>query len=140
MAMVQGIERFEFRSAFRTWLWSILIRQANLKIRQRVRERRAMAAGGPMHPGFRDEPFRGRGSDGPDRSVQIRLDVHAAMARLSDEHRQVLVLREFDGLSYDQIAAVLDIPRGTVESRLHRARLALRDLLHDYASPTEADA
>jgi RNA polymerase sigma-70 factor (ECF subfamily) len=55
--------------------------------------------------------------------------VHAALARLSTEYRTILVLREIDGCRYDEIAEILDLPVGTVRSRLFRARLALRDEL-----------
>ena len=48
------------------------------------------------------------------------------------EHREVLVLREFEHLGYEQIAQVLGVPRGTVESRLHRARQELREKLRAY--------
>ena len=55
--------------------------------------------------------------------------VHAALAELSFEHRQIIVLREIDGCSYEEIAEILDLPVGTVRSRLFRARLEMRDLL-----------
>ena len=55
--------------------------------------------------------------------------VHAALAELSFEHRQILVLREIDGCHYDEIAEILDLPVGTVRSRLFRARLEMRDIL-----------
>ena len=48
---------------------------------------------------------------------------------LSDEHRAILTLREIDGCAYEQIAEILDLPVGTIRSRLHRARLQLRDQL-----------
>jgi len=51
---------------------------------------------------------------------------------LADEHREVILLRETQGLSYDEIAAALGIPQGTVESRLYRARAALRKKLEGY--------
>ena len=51
---------------------------------------------------------------------------------MSAEHRAVLLLREFENLSYEEIAGVLDVPRGTVESRLHRARNELREKLKSY--------
>jgi RNA polymerase sigma-70 factor (ECF subfamily) len=55
--------------------------------------------------------------------------VRAALATLDPEHREVLLLREYDGLDYAQIAAALSIAEGTVKSRLNRARLALRERL-----------
>jgi RNA polymerase sigma-70 factor (ECF subfamily) len=53
-------------------------------------------------------------------------ELHAALARLSAEQRQIIVLRDYMDLSYAVIAEVLDVPQGTVMSKLHRARLALR--------------
>ena len=57
--------------------------------------------------------------------------VQDAIASLSEEHRMVLVLREIDGCCYETIAEILDLPIGTVRSRLHRARLQLRDILKE---------
>ena len=54
----------------------------------------------------------------------------AALGRLSPEHKVVLVLKDLEGQKYEDIAEVLDVPIGTVRSRLHRARLELRELLH----------
>jgi RNA polymerase sigma-70 factor (ECF subfamily) len=69
---------------------------------------------------------------GPTAGVDASIDVDAAMQRLSPEHRQVLVLREFEQMSYDEIAEVLGVPRGTVESRLHRARSEMKEKLKAY--------
>ena len=55
------------------------------------------------------------------------------LGQLSQEHRDVLVLRELRGMSYDEIAAALSIPRGTVESRLFRARQEIRNRFGDLA-------
>jgi RNA polymerase sigma-70 factor (ECF subfamily) len=52
-----------------------------------------------------------------------------ALALLSAEHRLVLVLKEIDGLKYEEMAETLDVPIGTIRSRLHRARLELREVL-----------
>ena len=55
--------------------------------------------------------------------------VHAALQELSDEYRSILVLREMDGCCYETIAEMLELPIGTVRSRIHRARAQLRELL-----------
>ena len=52
-----------------------------------------------------------------------------ALARLSPEHRAVLVMKDMDGMKYEAMADVLGVPVGTIRSRLHRARLELRTLL-----------
>jgi len=57
--------------------------------------------------------------------------VAAAVAGLPDEAREALVLRDVEGLAYEEIATILDVPLGTVRSRLHRARSLLRDRLRE---------
>jgi RNA polymerase sigma-70 factor (ECF subfamily) len=61
-----------------------------------------------------------------------RLDVERALQDLSADHREVVVLREFQGMSYAEMAEVLNVPQGTVESRLYRARLSLQHALREY--------
>jgi RNA polymerase sigma-70 factor (ECF subfamily) len=55
--------------------------------------------------------------------------LHRALARLSAEHRAVLVMKELEGQKYEEIAEALNVSLGTIRSRLHRARLELRELL-----------
>jgi RNA polymerase sigma-70 factor (ECF subfamily) len=64
-----------------------------------------------------------------------RQKVQQAIATLSEEHRAIVVLREIDGCCYETIAEMLDLPIGTVRSRLHRARLQLRDVLQEFFDP-----
>jgi RNA polymerase sigma-70 factor (ECF subfamily) len=59
-------------------------------------------------------------------------EIHLALARLSPDQRQIVVLRDYLDLSYAEIASVLEIPSGAVMSRLHRARLALKQELAAY--------
>lgn len=119
----RSLPSFAGRSSIRTWLGQILVRQAALIRRQRrghVSLENAQLT--PAPPSASD----------PGSSV-IREDLLQKLQQLSPEHRSVLVLREFEQLSYEEIAATLQVPRGTVESRLHRARQELRHLLQDYA-------
>ena len=64
-------------------------------------------------------------------AAELRGAVTAGLFRLSDAHRQALVLREVQGLSYEEIAAVLEVDMGTVKSRISRARGALRKILQE---------
>jgi len=75
------------------------------------------------------EPLR---SDSPLQQADTRMDVQAVLGILSPEHRQVIVLREFEGMSYKEISAAVNIPCGTVESRLFRAREHLKKLFGGY--------
>jgi RNA polymerase sigma-70 factor (ECF subfamily) len=63
--------------------------------------------------------------------------VRQALAQLPADHRAVLVLREIDGCDYETIAEILDLPIGTVRSRLHRGRLQLREALNAVLALTE---
>jgi RNA polymerase sigma-70 factor (ECF subfamily) len=131
-----NLESFQGRSAFYTWLYRIAF---NVLISRKRRKRRevsldaARAATGeePMDSGH-----------GPGAQVLRREQVeqvHTALAELNDDHRAILVLREIEGCCYETIAEVLDLPVGTVRSRLHRARLQLRDQLREVVQENLAD-
>jgi len=124
----KGISGFEGRSSVATWLTRILVLQA-AKWR-RDQSRPAEKAAGESLAGF---PAGGRlGKESGAGAVERRLDLQAALNELSPEHKEVLILREFEGHSYEEIAQLLGVPRGTVESRLHRARGELRTRLKEY--------
>ena len=65
--------------------------------------------------------------------------VRAAIDTLNEEHRAILVLREMEGCDYETIAEILEMPIGTVRSRLHRARLQLREQLKEMLQENLAD-
>ncbi len=120
------LSSFQRSSRFYTWIYRIAFNQAISKSRKR-RPRVSLSvvqeAGGV-------EPVAE--SDGPtEPAIQIERAelLHAAIAELEEDHRQVIVLREFEDMDYQQIAEVIDAPIGTVRSRLFRARAQLRDLL-----------
>jgi RNA polymerase sigma-70 factor, ECF subfamily len=113
----RGLRSFEARSSVKTWLTRILVLQAA----QWNRGKRRRPAGS-----LEDSTPAAAGSP------ETAIDVQAALGRLSPEHREILALREFEGMSYEEIAQVLGVPRGTVESRLHRARSEMREKLKDY--------
>ena len=109
-----------------TWLYRIAF-NVSVSRRRRQRPEESVDRHREMHG---DEPL-----DHTDRPEEMLLrqeqieQVHDALAQLNDEHRSILVLREMEGCCYDTIAEILDLPIGTVRSRLHRARLQLRELL-----------
>lgn len=120
----KSMKRFEGRSSVRTWLTRILMNQVAMRRRDRARHQ-AMS-------GNRDEALTTAARPDTAPGAAWRMDLEQALERMSEEHRSVIVMREVQGLSYEEIADVLSVPRGTVESRLHRARRALRELLVDY--------
>jgi RNA polymerase sigma-70 factor (ECF subfamily) len=76
-------------------------------------------------------------SSGPLEQAQTSeraLLVREALGRLDDQQRALLVMRDVDGMDYQQIAEVMEAPLGTIKSRIFRSRLALRDQLKDYMS------
>ena len=123
----KALDRFEGRSSLRTWLTRILVRQAARHHRTRSRHRTVS-----LEAVAETEAGPGRGSRSGDTESDARMDVMAALDRLAPIHREVVVLRELQGMSYREIADVLDVPRGTVESRLFRARRMLKERLKDY--------
>lgn len=120
------LKTFKHNSAFYTWLYRIAFNTAISHRRKRRPEVSVEAARELLG----EEPVDAR-EDASDRLIRDErsAQVHRALAELSDEHRAILVLREMEGLCYERISEVLDLPVGTVRSRLHRARLQMRDQL-----------
>jgi RNA polymerase sigma-70 factor (ECF subfamily) len=128
----KGMSRFDGRAAVKTWLTQILIRQASKMRHRRSRYRfpaRPDPSGGGSAPvGESAEPSIASGTI----TIDQRIDLANMIQELPEDHRQIILLREIDGMSYEEIAQTLNIPRGTVESRIHRARAGLRKLLGGY--------
>ena len=77
-------------------------------------------------------PHQAVGPDAMLERSELEVALHRAIAELPDERRIVVVLRDLEGLSYEEIGAALELPTGTVRSRLHRARLDLKDKLERF--------
>ena len=120
------LETFERASAFYTWLYRIAF---NLAISRRRRERPAVSVE-HVREALGHEPLDQGAAPGARLEQEERAcQVRSALATLSHEHRAILILREVDGCAYEHIAEILSLPIGTIRSRLHRARLQLRDQL-----------
>lgn len=130
-ALVQAfvnLETFQQASAFYTWLYRIAF---NVAASQR-RRRRPSVSVEQVQQSCGDEPVDGQAGPEQQAEQQERCrQVQQAIATLGEEYRAVLILREIDGCCYETIAEILDIPVGTVRSRLHRARLQLRQQLKE---------
>jgi RNA polymerase sigma-70 factor (ECF subfamily) len=124
-----NLKQFESRSSFSTWLHRIT---ANLAIDFRRREGRHLVLRGEDAEHELEKIPSGRGDlfKAAERG-EINERLRQALDELTPEHRTVILLREVEGLSYDEISAIVDCPRGTIMSRLHYARTRLRSLLKD---------
>jgi RNA polymerase sigma-70 factor (ECF subfamily) len=130
----RAIDRFEGASSLSTWLHRIAINCALMKIRSRACRPETpiedllprFEADG--HPGAPFEPWPDSAETNAVRS-ETRAEVRAAIDRLPETHRTVLLLRDIEELSTEEAAQVLGITPNAVKIRLHRARQALRSLL-----------
>jgi len=123
----RALPRFRGESAFYTWLYRIAVNTA----------KNYLVAKGRRPPDvdvdvedaeFIDGTDAMRESENPENSLardQLEEAIHAALSDLPDDLRSAVTLREFDGLSYEQIAEIMDCPVGTVRSRIFRAREAI---------------
>jgi RNA polymerase sigma-70 factor, ECF subfamily len=130
-ALVQAflkLDSFRHRSAFYTWLYRIAF---NVAMTQRRKRRATVSTDQMKEAGNVEAADEG---DNPAEELERKercSQVRHAISQLPEEYRAVLVLREMDGCCYETIAEVLDLPVGTVRSRLHRARLQMREQLKE---------
>ena len=122
----RGLNNFAGRSSVKTWLVQILTRQAAKAWHRSRHHRNARSIEAAAAANDADRALSSESDTG---TVDRRLDVMAVLQTISPPHREILVLREIRGLSYEEIAQALDVPRGTVESRLSRARADFREKL-----------
>ncbi|QDT38440.1 RNA polymerase sigma factor [Stratiformator vulcanicus] len=125
----QKLDTFRGKSAFSTWLHRIAMNAAISRCRKRRLESGSIDA---ARESAGIEPVDQRSDTFPSHSLEMaerRELVWKAIDELSDEFRAVIVLKEIDGLKYDEIAEVVEVPIGTVRSRIHRGRAELREKL-----------
>lgn len=122
------LPRFDLRKPFGPWFFQILRNQCRDMLRSRKAKFNLEAL---------DERLEQRPSDaekGPERLRQkgaARELLWRGLEKIGDEHREILVLKELEGFRYGEIANILEIPEGTVASRLYHARRALKNALLD---------
>jgi RNA polymerase sigma-70 factor (ECF subfamily) len=122
IAIVRGLPRFDGRSRLSTWVYRIAVNASLDELRRRGRR---PELGLDASLDFATDNASAGSSEG----VADRLDIDAALLRLPVEYRAAVVLRDLCGLDYAEIAEALDLPAGTVRSRISRGRAALVPLL-----------
>ena len=133
LAAFSNIGSFEGRSALSTWLTRIVMNEALGRKRAEERRRRQLEQEGiAVLQNYREALMRGSVADEPDAVIareQIRKLLEQAVAALPETFRTVFVLREIEGLSGEDTAAILDVPIATVKTRLFRGRQRLQQML-----------
>ena len=136
MRAYRNLTRFDPRRAFKAWLYAIAWNYARDELRRRKRrsgvpEARPGSRRAPPTPSAADDPCDYRTAAPPETVVRKEEDewVHRALHGLRPQERAVLLLREFEGLSYEDLARLFACRVGTVKSRLNRARLELKNVM-----------
>ena len=137
IAVFKTIDTFREESKFSTWLYRVSVNHCKNRIKYLARrhdrdrdeldENSAGANGAIL-----GNPVRAAQPDRALESVQMEEVLREAVNSLDEEHRIVVVLRDIEDLSIEEICEITDLPDGTVKSRLHRARLALRKKLQKH--------
>ncbi len=136
----QALDSFKGDSRFFTWLYRIAMNQA-ISLRRRHRPVipfDSWASRNDEEAQFLDQSEFSRPTEAIERAEEGER-VHTALSHLSLEHRLVLVLKDIEGLKYEEIAETLKVPIGTVRSRIHRARSELREILERGSSKRKSD-
>ncbi|MDP2469835.1 MAG: sigma-70 family RNA polymerase sigma factor [Candidatus Palauibacterales bacterium] len=118
VGLPEAMGRFDSRRPFSAWLRGITVRTAQMRLRTARRRREVVV------PRLSELAVRGR-----QEAIVDRLTVERALDQLTPDLRAVVVLRELEGLSYQEIADLLGIRKSTAAVRAHRARGRLRDIL-----------
>ena len=136
----QALPKFEAKARFTTWLFRI----AHNAVYDWSRKRRFESAGelndeilerDRIDPAAVTAPAVAESPDAELGHGELRLKIEQALAKLSAEHREVVILKDVQGLAYKEIAEVMDCTLGTVMSRLFYARQKLQTLLKDEYDP-----
>jgi RNA polymerase sigma-70 factor (ECF subfamily) len=133
LRVFRTLHQFRGQSQLRTWIYRIVINQARNRQRWWRRRHRSSLVSLDQHLALHGDPA-GTPQVAPDHLLankELANRLHQALDDLPFDQRSVIVLREVDGLSYDEIAYSLGVTLGTVKSRLTRARQALRAVLQE---------
>ena len=118
IAIVRGLPQFDRRSSFQTWIYRIATNAALDEVR-RI-QRRPIPA---------EEKVLEQSSAGTHDAVDVQMLMKASLEEIPEDYRVVLVLRHIADLEYEEIASIVDIPVGTVRSRLARGRAQLTEIV-----------
>jgi RNA polymerase sigma-70 factor, ECF subfamily len=133
--IIEGLPGYDGRSSLSTWMIRVTMNCCLTHLRkQKLRKHQSLD-----HVGSDEPPRRGELS-GPEHVEQgeVREGLVRALSELDPDSRAILVLRDVQGLDYQQVAEVLGVPLGTVKSRIFRAREALRSAIEEAGKPSRS--
>jgi RNA polymerase sigma-70 factor, ECF subfamily len=139
IAVFKTIDTFREESKFSTWLYRVAVNHCKNRIKylarrqDRNRDELDENSGG-VNGATTGMPVRAPQPDRALEGIQMEEVLREAVNSLDEEHRIVVVLRDVEELSIEEICEITDLPDGTVKSRLHRARLALRKKLQKHVT------
>lgn len=138
LALYRSLERFRGDARLSTWIYRVVINHC--KNKRMYRNRRHMDRHEPLEgtrtnadpdAPVRQLPSNDPGTEAATSTSEAERIVQEGLMRLDPEQRQIILLRDIQDLSYEEISEILDLPRGTVKSRLHRARATLAGVLSE---------
>ncbi len=144
LRVIKGADKYERKAKFTTWLYTIA---RNLCVDQsrRQKHRKAQSLDAPLSKGSEGGgtlldvvPGNEMGSDRKAASRELHQRLHNAIATLSEEQREVFLMREFLDMPFKQIADVVGVPENTVKSRMRYALEKLRLELHEFQAMAKA--
>lgn len=128
--LYRSITSFKHKSSFSSWVYRLTVNTCMDGLRKRKREPVSLEFS--IETGMSPEDT---GTDSPEEeilSIEKSEDIQKAINKLNDSYKSVVIMRDIDGLSYEEIAEYLEISIGTVKSRINRGRQQLKELLFDY--------
>lgn len=134
ITVFKTIDSFREESKFSTWLYRVTVNHCKNRIKYLARRQdrnkdELDEMSGAVNGATLGSPVRAALPDRALEGIQMEEILREAIASLDDDHRTVVVLRDIEDMSIEEICAITELPDGTVKSRLHRARLALRKKL-----------
>ena len=137
VTLLRSLATFRGESSLSTWTYTVARRAC---ARRRRREDRGRSLDAPTHAHLRDQPDPRIGPPGRIERRELSERLESAIAALPEAQRAVIVMRDVEGLSAAEVAKVLGLGERAVKSRLHRARLAVRERLAPYVTGKDSPA
>jgi RNA polymerase sigma-70 factor (ECF subfamily) len=138
VTVFKTIDGFRGEAKFSTWLLRIAANQSKNRIKylsRRPTEGADLDEGGPAQVASASAPVVQSQIEGPDallEAAEMKSITQIAIGKLDEEHRLLVILRDVEELSYQEIGEITGLPEGTIKSRLHRARLAIKEELDQH--------